>query len=163
MKGLLPKIRNFKINIKRLPQFIRYFNFTTENKSGTNTDPKNPNEQEKKEGKEPEQEKEQSTQSKNVKHIYKQKNEHNPDVVYDEAHAYREGFDDGYYVRQSMSYVYYEYPGKTSESGGKSDEKKEKKERTNQEPSQASETEKTQSKQSQEKPDKNFTEDNKKI
>jgi hypothetical protein len=120
MRGLLTKIGKFQIKIKTpfVNQFTRCF--STDNKSDErkNVNESNQTEQEK-------------NQPKNVKHIYKQKSsEQNPDVVYDEAHAYREGINDGYYVRQSMSYVYYEYPGKTSESGGKSEDKKEKKEET---------------------------------
>jgi hypothetical protein len=67
-------------------------------------------------------------EKKGTKHIYKQKTDENYDddveIIRDEATiTYSEGFDnDGVYVRQRSSFVYYEVgpKGSTSQSGGKS-------------------------------------------
>lgn len=60
-------------------------------------------------------------QSKGVKHIYTQKKDDQQDIYVDEAHSYSEKIEDGYYVKEKMSFVYYEIPGqgKTAQSGGK--------------------------------------------
>jgi hypothetical protein len=61
--------------------------------------------------------------SKGTKHIYKKEKDSEYEILRDEKTIYKEGYDEGFYIRERASYSYYEiHPkGKKTESGGKSD------------------------------------------
>lgn len=69
---------------------------------------------------------------KGKKHIYKPNEETEYDIVGSRNSAYREGYEDGVYMQQRMSFAYYEVipRGAKSQSGGKSEETMKEKDKT---------------------------------